>query len=205
MEELLLLKAGDKPKFSRSDKTMDRIVAAALLLELVHERKLAIDGEFTTDPRKLVLRLVDDSHTGSNVVNSAVAAIKKHNRGPLLVSTVIEKISKSGGGITQKMLWRLVQKGKCVFDPHAFGQDKYPVVGGAQDLAVLRERVVQAMDMGAEAPVLRNQMLAFLYYLPRNASDKVFPQMSSSEEVYLICKAVGNAMVEYKQQRNSFI
>eukprot|EP00999_Lentomonas_sp_LEN2_P002965 NODE_823_length_1168_cov_117.807877_g781_i0.p1 GENE.NODE_823_length_1168_cov_117.807877_g781_i0~~NODE_823_length_1168_cov_117.807877_g781_i0.p1 ORF type:complete len:309 (-),score=64.96 NODE_823_length_1168_cov_117.807877_g781_i0:136-1062(-) len=203
MEELMLLKAGDKPKFPRNNPTLDRIMAAALLLELVAEQKVAIDGEYAVNPRRLALRVADDSPTGSNIANSALKAMKKRKATKhMTTGVVIDSIAKAGGGLSQRILWRLVKKQKVVYDPRTMGADKYPIVGGQRDLQNLRERVVRIMDRTYDEPNVRDMMLAFLYYLPKNAADKIFMSgdmpYSGMDELYVITKSIAFAVADYK-------
>jgi hypothetical protein len=207
LEELMLLKAGDCAKFARGNPTLDRILAAALILELVLERKVGIEGDGLGNPRNLVLQLLDDTPTGSNLINSAITAIKKRGNKPFTIATVMDKVANSQqGGLGQRILWRLVKKNKCQYDPRVFGADKYPVVGGASDVQILRDKVIGVMDRNADQYDIRDLCLAFLYYLPKNAADRVFEgQLAQSTyftDVYNICRSIALNVQEYKSQRN---
>jgi hypothetical protein len=85
-EELILLKAGDKARFPKRDNFLDSICSCALLLDLVCQKRVGLDGTQTVNPRKLVLRVVDDTPTGSKLGDSALSNLKRKPKSPPTVS-----------------------------------------------------------------------------------------------------------------------
>lgn len=197
VEELLMLKAGDRPMFSKSDRVLDMVCSVAILYELWLQGRIAISPENRVDSRNVVVRLVDDAPTGSRMIDSAIAHLKKKQKVPTTVEFWMDRAGKS---ITPAVLWRLVQKKRLAFDPRTIGPDKYPVVDG-QGVAELRERIIRVVEH-LDEPDLHDQILAVLYYMPKDATPKVFPYSVNDlrvDEARTIAKAAISHLVQFKR------
>jgi hypothetical protein len=202
-EELVLLKAGDKPKFSKHDAVLDAICSCALLLDLVAQKRIGPDSMQTVNPRKITLRVLDDTPTGSKLADSALSNLRRKPRHPPTVQYWIKKASPDLCGA---LLWRLVRKGKLAFDPRTFGSDRFPIKA-FPDLNEIRERVVAVVERTDQAPPLKDMFLAFLYYLPTDASDKVFSDRDDHipEVAHIMSKAVAFAIQDLNRESDHFL
>jgi hypothetical protein len=202
-EELLLLKAGDSSKFSKNNAMLDAICSCALLLDLVDQKRVGPDSLQTVNPRKISLRVVDDTPTGSKLADSALSNLKRKPKQP---PTVAYWIKKASPDLCAGVLWRLVRKGKLNFDPRTFGGDRYPVKAFT-DLTDIRERVVGVVERTVQTPAMKDMFLAFLYYLPTDASGKVFSDREDDipEVAHIMSKAVAFAIADMSHTPDHFI
>lgn len=202
VEELMILKAGDNPKFARKAELMDVLCASALLLDLVLQGRVGPDNEYTVTPSKYVLRILDHTPTGSKLADSAISNLARKPKQP---PTVLYWLQKASPNLAQSVLWRLVKKSKVDYDPRTFGKDKYPV-RAFSDLTELREKIMKVMEGNAHQASDHDLFLTFLYYLPTDVLPQIFADRDDSqEEAHLVAKALVIAIQNCKQDQKHWI
>eukprot|EP00992_Anisonema_acinus_P011084 TRINITY_DN7115_c1_g1_i1.p1 TRINITY_DN7115_c1_g1~~TRINITY_DN7115_c1_g1_i1.p1 ORF type:complete len:376 (+),score=37.70 TRINITY_DN7115_c1_g1_i1:1-1128(+) len=201
-EELMLMKAGDNPKFSRNSETLDISCAAALLLDLVCLGRVEPDSQHAVTPSNYVLRVRDASPTGSKLLDSGISNLSRKPKQP---PTVLYWMQKASVNLSQSVLWRLVKKSKLDYDPRTFGSDKYPV-RAFDELTALREKIMAIMEGNKPDATMHELFLAFLYYLPNDVSSQVFGDRDDSlEDAHLVAKAVVLAFKNFQKTKKNWI
>eukprot|EP00996_Jenningsia_fusiforme_P001183 NODE_2081_length_1302_cov_85.833200_g1893_i0.p1 GENE.NODE_2081_length_1302_cov_85.833200_g1893_i0~~NODE_2081_length_1302_cov_85.833200_g1893_i0.p1 ORF type:complete len:310 (-),score=57.04 NODE_2081_length_1302_cov_85.833200_g1893_i0:302-1231(-) len=202
-EELMLLKAGDKPKFPRRNPKLDVHCAGALLLDLIGQRRVGPDCNYDVEPRKLILKIIDETPTGSKLEDSALSNLNKKAKVPPTTEWFIKKASPN---LCSAILWRLVKKGKLSYDPRAFGTDRYPV-RAVEELNSVRQRVVAVVEGRGDPSNWHDNFLTFLYYLPEDSSSKVFGERddAASEDSRVLTRSVMFAVNALARDTKGFL
>eukprot|EP01006_Ploeotia_vitrea_P033720 TRINITY_DN65624_c0_g1_i1.p3 TRINITY_DN65624_c0_g1~~TRINITY_DN65624_c0_g1_i1.p3 ORF type:complete len:133 (-),score=8.27 TRINITY_DN65624_c0_g1_i1:166-564(-) len=116
------------------------------------------------------------------------------------VGDFLAKIAAAGkpDGLSASILWRLVKKKRLEYYPGSFGaRDRYQIKF-PDDIARVRQKICHSIEDDGVPPTIRDQLLAFLYYLPKNATDKIFAGYDDLfiDDVKAVCWSVAKHVRE---------